>query len=80
MRKKYVFSGLSLSLSIFDKKRLSIAQQIMDRKKEEMGNHLRAFACYGSVAHKASSEYSDVEMLALTDETVQAKDEQFFEL
>ncbi len=73
-----MLSDLSHSLSVFDKKRLTIAQQIVERKKQDLGDHLRAAACYGSVAHHAASEYSDVEMVLLTDESIPAKEEQFF--
>ena len=73
-----MLSDLFHTLSVFDKKRLAIAQQVVERKKQELGNHLRAAACYGSVAHHAASEYSDVEIVLLTDESIPAKEEQFF--
>ncbi|MBO0779232.1 MAG: hypothetical protein J2P37_10440 [Ktedonobacteraceae bacterium] len=65
------------ALSVFGQKRLAIAQQIVERKQQELRDHLRAAACYGSVAHHAASEYSDVEIVLLTDESIPAQEEQF---
>lgn len=72
-------SDLPDSLSVYDRQRINIAQQIVERKKLELDEHLRAACCYGSVAHQASREYSDVEMIIVTDDTIPGKDEQFFE-
>jgi hypothetical protein len=64
--------------SIFDQQRIAIAQQIVERKRQALGDHLRAAACYGSVAHYAASEYSDVEIVLLTDESIETREELFF--
>ncbi len=51
----------------------------MERKRQELGEHLIAAACFGSAAHNAAQLYSDLEMLLITDDTVPANGEMFFE-
>lgn len=58
--------------------RVEIAREIVERKRQELGEHLLAAACYGSVAHAASNYYSDVELILLTDDETPAVEEQFF--
>lgn len=65
--------------SVHDKLRLEIAQRIAEREKQELGKHLIAAACYGSVAHHASMKYSDIEIVILTDDTVEAREDLFFD-
>lgn len=62
-----------------DRVRIEIARRIVERKKQELGEHLVAAACYGSVAHHASMQHSDVEMIILTDDTIEAREDQFFD-
>lgn len=62
-----------------DRVRLEIARHIVERKKRELGEHLVAAACYGSVAHHASMEYSDIELIVLTDDTVEPREDIFFD-
>ena len=59
--------------------RLAIARRVIERKRQELGDHLIAGACYGSVAHNAAMANSDVELVILTDDTIPAKEEQFFD-
>ncbi|HLI06458.1 MAG TPA: hypothetical protein VKV40_07815 [Ktedonobacteraceae bacterium] len=61
-----------------DRVRLVIAHRIVEWKKQEPGKHLVAAACYGSVAHHASREYSDIEPVILTDDTIEAREGMFF--
>jgi len=62
-----------------DLKRIEIARCVLKRKHHELGTRVRAAACYGSVAHRAAREHSDVELTIITDETVPYEDEYFFE-
>jgi hypothetical protein len=62
-----------------DRIRLEIARRIVERKKQELGEHLVAAACYGSVAHHASMEYSDIELIILTDDAIEAREDMFFD-
>ena len=66
------------SLSQPNRQRIIVAQGVVEQKRQELGEHLRAACCYGSVAHQAAGEYSDVEMIIITDETVPGKEERFF--
>lgn len=66
------------TLSQPDRQRITVAQDVVAQKHLELGEHLRAACCYGSVAHQAAGEYSDVEMIIITDETVPGKEERFF--
>ncbi len=59
--------------------RVEIAREIVERRQEELGAHLVAAACYASVAHGAALPYSDVEIVLLTDDAVEAREDQFFE-
>ena len=59
--------------------RREITRSVIERKRQELGEHMQAGACYGSVAHHAASEYSDVELVVLTDDTLSLMDESFFE-
>lgn len=62
-----------------DLRRIEIAQRVLERARDELGTQLRAAACYGSVAHGAAREHSDVELTIITDETVAYRDEYLFE-
>src|SRR5438552_10119511 len=70
---------ISDTLSQPNKQRIALARDIVERKKQELGEHLRTACCYGSVAHQAAGEYSDVEMILITDEIVPVKEELYFE-
>jgi predicted nucleotidyltransferase len=48
--------------------RIEIARRIVERKRQELGEHLIAAACYGSVAHNAALPHSDVEIVIVTDQ------------
>ncbi len=76
--KEYMEQGAFDTLSQPNKLRIAIAREIVERTKQELGEHLRAACCYGSVAHQAAGDYSDVEMILITDETIQGKEELFF--
>jgi kanamycin nucleotidyltransferase len=52
-------------------RRVALARVVAERKRAEMGEHLLAVACYGSVAHGAAGPHSDIELLLLTDDTVE---------
>lgn len=59
--------------------RIEIARCILERKRDELGARVRAAACYGSVAHGAAGEHSDVELTIITEETVPYEDEYVFQ-
>lgn len=59
-------------------RRVALARVIAERKRAELGEHLLAVACYGSVAHAAAGPYSDVELVLLTDDTLELAYEPFF--
>lgn len=59
--------------------RIELARRIVARKRTELEQHLVAAACYGSVAHNAAAAYSDVELVLLTDDTIAAREDLFFE-
>lgn len=58
--------------------RVAIAREVVARKQAEHGVHLLAAGIYGSVAHHAAAEHSDVEVVLLTDDDTPAYEEQFF--
>jgi KNTase C-terminal domain len=58
---------------------LEIARRCVERKRRELGDAMLAGAVYGSVAHRAAAEHSDVEVIAVVDETVDEGDEHFFD-
>ncbi len=60
-------------------KRIRLARYVLERKRDGLGTRVVAAACYGSVAHRAAREHSDVEITIITDETVPYEDEYFFE-
>src|SRR5579859_1259375 len=68
-----------LEQAIHSTRRLEIAQHIIERKRAELAPHMLAGACYGSVAHNAASAYSDIEIVIITDESLELLDEYFFE-
>jgi kanamycin nucleotidyltransferase len=51
----------------------------VERKRRELGETMLAGAVYGSVAHRAAAEHSDVEVLVVCDGTVGEGDEHFFD-
>jgi kanamycin nucleotidyltransferase len=59
--------------------RLEIARRCVERKRRQLGRAMLAAAVYGSVAHRAATEHSDVEIGVVTDETVGERDEWFFD-
>ncbi|HLY30477.1 MAG TPA: hypothetical protein VKQ36_05585 [Ktedonobacterales bacterium] len=62
-----------------NERRLALGRTIAARKQAELGGSLLAVALYGSVAHHAAREYSDVEIILLTDDETPALEERFFE-
>lgn len=58
--------------------RRGIAEDIVTRARAELGDALRAAAIYGSVAHDAADINSDVEVVLVTDETLERVEEHFF--
>lgn len=68
-----------MSLNDANQIRRTIVHSVIERKRQELGEHMLAGACYGSVAHNAASDYSDVELVVLTDDTLSLVDESFFE-
>jgi hypothetical protein len=59
--------------------RLEIAPSVVERMRQALAPHVIAGACYGSVAHGAATAYSDVELLIVTDDDVEGRDEMLFE-
>lgn len=55
------------TLSQPNRQRVIVAQGVVAQKRLELGEHLRAACCYGSVAHQAAGAYSDVEMIIISD-------------
>jgi hypothetical protein len=51
----------------------------VERKRRELGEAMVAAAVYGSVAHRAAEEHSDVEVDVVCDGTVEERDEYFFD-
>jgi hypothetical protein len=51
----------------------------VDRKRREFGEAMIAAAVYGSTAHRAAAEHSDVEVDVVTDGTIEERDEYFFD-
>jgi hypothetical protein len=51
----------------------------VERKRRELGEAMLAAAVYGSVAHRAAAQHSDVEVDVVVDETVEERDEYFFD-
>jgi kanamycin nucleotidyltransferase len=59
--------------------RLEIARRCVERKRRELGKAMIAGAVYGSVAHGAAAEHSDVEVIVVVGESVDERDEHFFD-
>jgi predicted nucleotidyltransferase len=60
--------------------RLEIARRCVERKRRELGEAMLAAAVYGSVAHRAAAEHSDVEVVVVVvDASVDERDEHFFD-
>lgn len=51
-------------------RRLRLAEEIVREYRQEMGDHLVAAACYGSLAHEKADAHSDLEFIALTDNSI----------
>jgi predicted nucleotidyltransferase len=64
---------------IHNELRLEIARRCVERKRRELGDAMLAGAVYGSVAYGAAAEHSDVEVFVVTDESVEERDENFFD-
>jgi predicted nucleotidyltransferase len=58
--------------------RLAIAREVIDGKRQELGELFVAAAVYGSVAHGASLPGSDVELTIVVDDAVAADEEYSF--
>lgn len=58
--------------------RFELALTIVAQRQRDLGRALVAAACYGSVAHGAAMPHSDVELVLITDDTVEAMEEQFY--
>ncbi len=54
------------------KRRIDLAEEIVWEYRRNLGEHMVAAACYGSVAHGRADLYSDLELLVLTDTGVEA--------
>ncbi len=51
-------------------RRLRLAEEMVCEYRQEMGDHLVAAACYGSLAHEKADAHSDLEFIALTDNSI----------
>ena len=58
--------------------RREMASDIVARARKELGAALRAAAIYGSVAHDAADVDSDLEIVLVTNGTLEQDEEQFF--
>jgi predicted nucleotidyltransferase len=59
--------------------RFDVARAIVARRQKTLGAALVAAACYGSVAHGAAMSHSDVELVVVTDDSLEPEEEKFFE-
>ncbi|MHB1610263.1 MAG: hypothetical protein ACYCT0_01070 [Sulfobacillus sp.] len=54
------------------RRRIDLAQELVLAYRREMGEHVVAAACYGSVAHGRADAHSDLELIVLTDTAIEA--------
>lgn len=59
-------------------RRVALARVVCQRKRAELCEKLLAVACYGSVAHGVAGPQSDLEMVLLTDDSLELTYEPFF--
>ena len=59
-------------------RRVALARLVCQRKRAELGEKLLAIAVYGSVAHGAAGPHSDLEMVLLTDDSLELTYEPFY--
>jgi predicted nucleotidyltransferase len=52
-------------------RRINLAWKVVREYRHQLGEHVVAAACYGSVAHGRADAHSDLELLVLTDMTVE---------
>lgn len=53
-------------------RRIHLAEELVMAYRRELGVHLLAAACYGSVAHGRADAHSDLEIIVLTDASIKA--------
>ncbi|NMP23861.1 hypothetical protein [Sulfobacillus harzensis] len=53
-------------------RRVALAEEMTQNYRREFREHLAASACYGSVAHGLADAHSDLEMIILTDDAIDA--------
>ncbi len=53
-------------------RRIHLAEAMVREYQREMGHHLMAAACYGSAAHGRADAHSDLEIIVLTDASIEA--------
>lgn len=53
-------------------RRIQLAEAMVCDYRREMGEHVVGAACYGSVAHERADAHSDLELIVLTDTSVEA--------
>lgn len=51
-------------------RRIHLAEELVMAYRRELGQHLLAAACYGSVAHGRADAHSDLEIIVLTDASI----------
>ena len=54
------------------RRRINLADEMVWEYRRELGEHVVAAACYGSVAHGRADVHSDLELLVLTDIAIEA--------
>lgn len=54
------------------RRRINLAEEMVWAYRRELGKHVVAAACYGSVAHGRADAHSDLELLVLTDTAIEA--------
>lgn len=53
-------------------RRLNLAEEMIWAYRRDLGEHMMAAACYGSVAHGRADRHSDLELIVLTDPVIDA--------
>lgn len=53
-------------------RRLNLAEEMMSAYRRDLGEHMVAGSCYGSVAHGRADGRSDLELIVLTDTVIEA--------
>lgn len=54
------------------RRRINLAEEMVLVYRHELGEHMVGAACYGSVAHGRADAHSDLELIVLTDTTIEA--------